>query len=160
MTDRVCPTETAEEITLSQYLDSRGFTHWHIPQETFTTSWKQKAKNKAMGVVSGPSDHWLILPTPPHPNGTLLAIELKRQFGNTPTDEQIKFMHNLEKVDNCGAVCCYGADEAIKVIEELERGEFETYDRCWERTLKIEENRKNKRKSPKKPQKSENDLPY
>lgn len=155
-----CPHETDEEITLSNYCEQRGLTHWHVPQETYTTSWKQKTKNKAMGVLEGVSDHWVILP----PNSTrpksLLVIELKRQFGNTPTDAQIKFLKDIGGIPNIGTVCCYGADEAIKVIEEVEKDDFTTFDKCNKRMYKIEENRKKRRKIPKKSQKSENDLPY
>lgn len=155
-----CPHETDEEIALSDYCKERGFTHWHVPQETYTDSWKQKAKNKAMGVLEGVSDHWIILPTTAFIKESLLVIELKRQFGNTPTNAQIKFLKAIGNVQNIGSVCCYGADEAIKVIEEVEKGDFTTFNKCNERMYKIEENRKKRRKISKKSPKSKNDLPY
>lgn len=152
-----CPTEDVEEASFSDWCKEQGYTHWHVPQETFTTSWKQKAHNKSLGVLSGVSDHWLVIPTPHHPNGSLVVIEFKRKFGNTPTDDQIEFLYAMEKVDNVTAVCCYGCDEAIKVVEELKVGVFKTFDMCWERTRKIEENRK---KRAKKAKNQKNALPY
>lgn len=158
--DKYCPTEDVEEARFSSWCDERKYLHWHVPQETYTTSWKQKAHNKSLGVKAGVSDHWVKIPTPNRPWGVLVVIEFKRQFGNTPTDEQIAFLNSLDTIDNIAPVCCYGCDEAIKMVEELEDGVFTTYDACWERMKKIEENRKNRQKSPKKRKKSENDLPY
>lgn len=161
--NKYCPSETEEEITFSSWCEQKGYTHWHVPQETFTKSWKQKKKNEEMGVLSGVSDHWVKLPTPLHPEGSLIVIELKRQFGNTPTDEQIKFMLEMEKIDNVTAVCCYGGDEAIKLCEELRVGEYATFDMCWVRTNKLIENRQKRRKNPKKSPKSQiskSDLQY
>lgn len=157
---KYCPTETEEEITFSNWCDAHGYTHWHVPQETFTKSWQQKAKNKAMGVLPGVSDHWVVLPTPRKPDGSLVVIELKRQFGNTPTDEQIRFLRTMEKVDNVTAVCCYGANEAITLCEQLQNGVFTTFDECWERTNNLAEKRAKKTKKTEKSLKTENDLPY
>lgn len=157
---KYCPSETEEEIAFSDYCKSKGYTHWHVPQETFTKSWKQKQKNKEMGVMSGVSDHWVKLPTPKHPNGSLVVIELKRQFGNTPTDEQINFMLSMEEIDNVTAVCCYGAEEAIKVCKELNVGKYTTFDLCWERTNKLIKNRQKAKKMRKITEKPQNNLPY
>lgn len=156
--NKYCPSETEEEIAFREWCDSKGYLNFHIPQETFTKSWQQKVKNKEMGVLAGVSDHWVKLPTPKHPQGSLVVIELKRQFGNTPTDEQIKFMLSMEQIDNVTAVCCYGAQEAIKVCEELNVGKYETFDKCWERSNKIIKNRQNNAKKIKKSPKT--DLPY
>lgn len=159
--EKRCPTEDAEEAAFHSYCEQRGLLNWHIPNETFTTSWKQKMENKALGVMSGVSDHWVKIDVPypdtfdRHP--ALLVIEFKRKFGNTPTDEQIKFIHEMEEIPNVTAVCCYGCDEAIKVLEELEWGKFTTFDACTKRMKKIEENRKKRRKNGKI---QKNTLPY
>lgn len=159
--DKWCPTEDVEEAQFSSWCDHKGLTHWHVPQETYTTSWKQKAHNRDLGVKAGVSDHWVKIDVPFPPandrHSVLLVIEFKRQFGNIPTDEQIKFIHEMEEIPNVTAVCCYGCDEAIKVVEELERGKFDTFDKCTARMLKIEENRKKRAKNRKN---SKNDLPY
>lgn len=140
-----CPSEDVEETLLHEYCEAKGLTNWHVPQETYTTSWQQKRKNKLKGVLEGVSDHWIILPTARW-GVILLVIELKRQHGNTPTDAQIKFIHDIDKVDNIAAFCAYGADEAIKVIEELQCGVTHTLERCEERLEKIFENRQKKTK--------------
>lgn len=161
---KTCPIEDVEEELFNHWCTEQGLTHFHVPQETYTNSWKQKAHNKALGVLEGVSDHWVKLPTIYHPKGSLLIIEFKRQFGNTPTDSQIKFMEDMNEIDNVAAVCCYGFEEAKQVVEEIKNGNFTTYDKCWERTNKIKENRakraENKAKLAKKSQKSKNDLPY
>lgn len=160
-----CPDETSEEEALSDYCEEHGWTHWHVPQETFTKSWAQKLKNKRQGVRAGVSDHWVVLPT--CKNYLLVVIELKRKRGNTPTDEQIEFLEDLDKVTNVVTVCCYGADEAIDVLEELRRYDTTMLDLCNDRMMRIKsrrQKRRNKPKTPKKPKntgKSEkNDLPY
>lgn len=160
-----CPDETAEEIALAEYCSARGLVHWHVPQETFTTSWKQKKKNKEMGVREGVSDHWIILPT--CKKTLLVVIELKRKHGNTPTDAQIQFLEDLDRVDNVVTVCCYGADEAIDMIEELEKYQTTMLDLCNDRMLRIKANRKKRQKQQKTAKisknivKSEkNNLPY
>lgn len=154
-----CPTETSEEIDFSNYCKARGLVHWHVPQETYTTSWAQKSKNKAMGVLEGVSDHWVRVPLKTGGYG-LVVIELKRLWGNTPSDAQIKFIHQMDEINNVAPVCCYGAEEAIAVIEEIEKGDFTTYDKCWQRMTKIEENRRKRAKNKEKMAKNKNVLPY
>lgn len=157
-----CPDETSEEATLCEYCDARHWVHWHVPQETFTKSWSQKRKNALQGVKPGVSDHWIILPSA---TGYLLVvIELKRQHGNTPTNEQISFLHAIDAVTNVVPVCCYGAAEAIEVLEGLMFMNYEPLDRCNERMEKLWEKRQKTAQKPKKTPKTakntENDLPY
>lgn len=154
---RYCPTEDEEEAAFTQYCERRGLTHWHVPQETYTTSWKQKRHAKELGVRAGVSDHWVVIPTPLQPNGSLVVIEFKRQFGNTPSDDQIAFLESLYSVSNIAPACCYGRDEAVRMIEELEVGDFTIYDFCWERLQKI---KKNREKRAKKKEKQKNECPF
>lgn len=160
-----CPDETSEEEALSDYCEERGWTHWHVPQETFTKSWAQKLKNKRQGVRAGVSDHWVVLPT--CKNYLLVVIELKRKRGNTPTDEQIEFLEDLDKVTNVVTVCCYGADEAIDVLEELRQYDTTLLDLCNDRMMRIKNRRQKRQNKPKTPKKlkntgktEKNDLPY
>lgn len=161
---KTCPIEDVEEELFNHWCTEQGLTHFHVPQETYTDSWKQKAHNKALGVLEGVSDHWVKLPTIYHPKGSLLIIEFKRQFGNTPTDSQIKFMEDMNEIDNVAAVCCYGFEEARQVVLELIEGKFTKLDECQARTAKLKEKRlkrlKNQLKSLEKMSKSKNDLPY
>lgn len=115
-----------------------------------------------MGVRSGVSDHWVILPSA---KGYLLVvIELKREYGNTPTDDQITFLRQIDQVTNVVPVCCYGADEAIEVLEGLMFMNYKPLDRCWERTNKLAENRAKNAEKPKKTRKTseteKNDCPF
>lgn len=161
---KICPTEDIEEEQFSSWCKQQGLTHWHVPQETYTNSWAQKNHNKALGVLEGVSDHWVKIPTPAHPDGSLLIIEFKRQFGNVPTDAQIAFMDEMNTIDNVAAVCCYGFEEARQVVLELIEGKFTKLDECQERTAKLKEKRlkrlKNRLKSLEKMSKPKNDLPY
>lgn len=150
------PLEDDEESALCGYCDLLGYVHWHVPQETYTTSWKQKAKAKKLGVHSGVSDHWVKVPTPT--GHQLFVIEMKRQKGNTPTDEQIKFIREMNEIENVKACCAYGSAEAISVLEEAKSGVYNTYQKLTERMEKIAENREKKAKNSKKPQKTV--LPY
>lgn len=161
-----CPDETTEEELLCDYCDLHGWQHWHVPQETFTTSWKQKMKNKRQGVKAGVSDHWIVLPTN-RGKHLLVAIELKRKRGNTPTNEQIEFLESLDRVDNVVPVCCYGADEAIEMLEELRKYQTTLLDLYNDRMMKLKSKRKireNPQKSDKTPKNTpksaKNDLPY
>lgn len=173
MADRVCPTETEEEEALNYYCEAHGYQHWHVPQETFTKSWKQKAKNKAQGVKPGVSDHWVVVPNTAF--GTILFVfELKKQFGNTPSDDQLLFVKGLDRVVNVAPTVCYGADEAITIIEESLVGKLDMFDKCNERVDKliasreieidydkfVIKSRKIKQKRTKSNENDKNDLPY
>lgn len=152
----LCPSEEDEESTLSDYCELHHYNHWHCPNETYTTSWKQKSKNKRLGVKSGVSDHWVRVSTPMQER--LFVFEMKKKHGNTPTDEQIAFIRDMNKVDNVFACCAYGADEAIAVIEEILLNNYDTYYKLLDRMEKIAEKRKNLAKKRK--IKEKNTLPY
>ena len=59
--DPFLPTEAAEQVALVHYLRAKGYRHFRVPNETYTKSWKQKATNKALGVVSGVPDLFVIV---------------------------------------------------------------------------------------------------
>lgn len=160
---RTCPIEDVEEEMLSDYCKLLGLNHWHVPNETYTPSFAQKRKNEALGVQSGVSDHWIRIK-----NGTgekLIVIEMKRQFGNTPTDKQIAFIEDMNKLDDVYACCCYGGEEAIKVLDEMRQDVYNTYYDCLMRMQKLKEKRQKTTEKPKNVQKKnkkveKNDLPY
>lgn len=144
--DRV-PTEDAEEEAFCQYCDLLGLVHWHVPNETYTTSWKQKMKNRKLGVESGVSDHWVRIRI--SDEELLFVFEMKRIKGNTPSDKQITFIRNMNLMNDVYACCCYGAAEAITVLEEAKEGRYSTYKKLLERMEKIAKNREKKRKNEK-----------
>jgi hypothetical protein len=109
------PTEEQEQIVLVQYLELKGHTFTAIPNSTFTRSWSQKLKNKRMGVRAGLPDLFIVLK-----NNIPLFIELKRKKTGKVSPEQKKWLETLADA-NIRAFVCYGADEAIAVISELEK---------------------------------------
>lgn len=109
------PTEEQEQIALVQYLELRGHTFTAIPNSTYTKSWSQKLKNKRMGVRAGLPDLFIVLK-----NNIPLFIELKRKKTGKVSPEQKKWVETLIKA-NIKVFVCYGADEAIKILADLEK---------------------------------------
>lgn len=105
------PTEDMEQRAVVHYCDIRGIPRFRVPNETYTKSWSQKNRNKALGVSAGVPDLFCIV------NGQLIAIEMKRTKGSVTSPEQKAW---LEKLNDAGipAYVCKGADAAIAVIEQ------------------------------------------
>lgn len=83
----------------------------HIPNETYTTSWNQKIKNKQMGVVPGIPDYIVIT------HKQIVFVEMKRLKGNKSSKAQDEWIKTLNAI-GIPAKVCYGAGEAIEFIEE------------------------------------------
>ncbi len=120
------PRENLEQEKLANYLRANNYLFYKSPSETYTTSWKQKRKNKLEGVTKWFPDTTIILK-----NKALLFIELKRQkrklknwkLWKSPSvvsEEQKEWIKKLNEIPNIQAEICYWADEAIKLIEYLE----------------------------------------
>lgn len=109
---RPVPTEAAEQIALRQYLDIKGYKYFRVPSETYTQSWNQKRLNKALGVVKGVPDMFVIA------HGILIAVELKRVKGGVISPEQKEWIKALNDVGTPAAIC-KGAEEAIAFIESM-----------------------------------------
>lgn len=135
----IIPSEDDEEAALCDYCELMHYNHWHVPNETYTPSWAQKQKNKRLGVHSGVSDHWVRVSNPT--KEMLFVLEMKRQKGNTPTPKQIEFIRNMNKMDNVYACCCYGADEAIQVIQDGINGDFTLFYQLLYRMDEVESKR-------------------
>ena len=111
------PTEEEDQKCLIQYLELKGIKFSAIPNSTWTPSWAQKNKNKAMGVRAGLPDMVIIFPK----TNTLIWLELKRD-GRTESarghlsQEQIDWQTALIK---CGqrVFTCYGFDEAKNIVD-------------------------------------------
>ena len=75
-------------------------------------------RSKRMGVNPGVPDYIVIVGT------KLVFIEMKRKDKKLSriSAEQLNWLEDLNK---CGvvAIVCYGADEAIKVIESVEKNQ-------------------------------------
>lgn len=108
------PTEDREQATFVQYLRARGIDHFRVPNETYTKSFKQKMKNKALGVSSGVPDIFVIA------GGRLRGIEMKRKKGGVVSVTQKEWISKLNAAE-VPTVVCRGAEEAIKFVESCER---------------------------------------
>lgn len=125
------PSEEQEQIILAQWLDLRGLLYCHVPNEGKHKP-QYHAKRKRMGVKKGFPDIAIFDP-PTLPQlgdwaskyeylhvcnsspGT--AIELKSKEGK-PTQEQREWLTRLS-VRKWATAICYGADEAIALLERL-----------------------------------------
>lgn len=107
----VIPTEDQEQAAFVQWLRLKGYKHFRVPNETYTNSWRQKAKNKALGVVSGVPDLFVLV------NGQMVAVEMKRRKGGVVSASQMEWLKALEEVGIAGRVC-KGAEEAIEFVTE------------------------------------------
>lgn len=125
------PTEDQEQEAFVQWLRLKGYPHFRVPNETYTKSWSQKAKNKKLGVSSGVPDLFVAVPFPPphliiaHKdrddevrNKTLVAIEMKRKKGGTTSANQKKWIKTLNEA-GIQTVVCKGCDAAIEFIESI-----------------------------------------
>lgn len=108
------PFEDEEQKEVVEYCKQRGIPCFRVPNETFTKSWAQKNKNKALGVSAGVPDLFVAL------EGTgLLGIEMKRVKGSTTSQAQKDWIATLNTIPGIEARVCKGAVEAIQFIEEL-----------------------------------------
>jgi VRR-NUC domain-containing protein len=85
-----------------------------VPNETYTTSWSQKAKNKALGVSAGVPDLFVALP-----GRGLLGIEMKRIANYKVSPAQAQWIELLTTIPGVEARVCRGADEAIAFVSEV-----------------------------------------
>lgn len=107
------PTEEYEQVQVIQYLDSVGAKYTAIPNSTYTTSWKQKIKNKTMGLKAGFPDLIAIV------DGTFIAIEMKRIKNSATSPKQKEWVESLQKA-GIPTIIAKGADEAITFIRSFE----------------------------------------
>jgi len=112
------PLEEEEQIMLANWLNMKNIKFTAIPNSTFTTSWNQKRKNKAMGLNAGLPDLMIILPKK---EPALIFIEMKRQKKSLSVvrKAQKEWINNLNTIENVQAEICYGAEEAINLIENM-----------------------------------------
>lgn len=120
------PKECVEQERLANRLRANNYIHYKSPSETYTTSWKQKRKNTLEWVTKGYPDTTIILK-----RWSLLFVELKRQrrvlkswkLWKSPSvisEEQKKWIEELNKIDNVQAEIGYGAADAINIINRIE----------------------------------------
>lgn len=101
--------EYEEQCAVIKYLELIGAKFSAIPNSTYTTSWSQKAKNKASGLRAGLPDLFIIV------GKKAFFIEMKRKSGGVVSKEQKEW---IKTINDAGipAYVCAGFDEAVKVI--------------------------------------------
>lgn len=107
------PTEDDEQALVVRYMKLKNIPHWRTPNETFTKSWKQRAKNTRLGVSSGVPDLFVVVAN------RVIGIEMKRQKGSVTSLAQLEWIKRLNGAGITTRIC-KGADEAIAFIEEME----------------------------------------
>lgn len=107
------PLEADEQEAVVQYCAYAGIDVIHIPNEGKRSAW-YGAKLRAVGLKSGVPD--LFIPAA-RKGFHGLFIEMKRDGKAKPTRAQLEW--NM-KLNSAGyrAVICYGAAEAIRVLQE------------------------------------------
>jgi len=120
------PTEAQEQETFVEWLELKGYKFTAIPNSTYTTSWKQKIKNKRVGLRAGLPDLLVIVPNEnKKPNSILVFVEMKRKGAKVSavSDEQGRWLSALNWCEGVTAEWCAGVDQAIKFIESISKRE-------------------------------------
>jgi hypothetical protein len=112
------PYEWRECQTFVEWCHYSGIKYCHLGQETFTRSWKQKSKNKMMGVTRGFPDYCVVIPAEKLDIASprTIFIEMKRKKGGRTSKEQKEWIQALND-SGIDTYVCKGADEAIKTVE-------------------------------------------
>ena len=113
------PSEHEEQVTFVEWLETKGYKFSAIPNGWFGNIGLIKKMQKE-GVRAGVPDMFIIV------KDHLVWIEMKKKDLKPKrggkggvSDEQWRWIDALNRCDNCQAYVCYGADEAIKVIESI-----------------------------------------
>ena len=108
----IIPTENQEAEAFADYLRAKKLLFSHIVNESQTKNWGAIMRAKRLGKARGVPDYMILV------NNRIVFVELKRQKGSVVSPEQKNW---IEQLRQCGAVAeiCYGADEAITLIEGI-----------------------------------------
>lgn len=106
------PLEEVEQATFVRWLEIKGYKFTAIPNSTYTKSWKQKARNKLMGLRAGFPDMVVIA------EGKFMAVEMKRIKDGRITPAQSSWIESLKSA-NVPVAVCYGAEQAITFVKGI-----------------------------------------
>ena len=104
-----CRTEAWEQARLAAYLDSKGYTWFHVPNGEHRHK-SVASRLKLHGVKSGVPDNILV-------GVPMIAIELKREHGGYMSKSQKKWKDLLES-NGWVFYCAKGSQAAIDWLED------------------------------------------
>lgn len=161
-----CPIEDEEQINFIAELEARGYKFWHTNNEMWSSSVKQKARAKAMGVQSGIPDLFICF------KQGIVGFEMKRQKGGVVSPTQ-RYWHQILEMAGIPCFICRGRDHAVETLDYVEQKmgwEKLDLDKIWQlddELLKEQlglkkpaKTRKISAKTEKSAKKQKNDLPY
>ena len=119
--DIINPLEDEEQVAVLEYCDIYKMPYFHVNNELWTSSWKQKARAKKLGTQSGVPDLFIFIPmgnnvVTGEPAYKMVAVEMKRRRGSTTSESQKNWGRILTQAAVPHAVC-KGATEAIEFIK-------------------------------------------
>ena len=119
----IYPLEDEEQANFAAWLNRQpGLKYTMIPNDVWTTSHKQKARMKRLGLNRGLADMLVLIPKDRSKDGEGYTIycEMKRakRSLSTVSDDQQAWHDAINElgVPNIQCYICYGSSEAIKVI--------------------------------------------
>ncbi len=116
------PLEDEEQAEVVKHLETNGVLFSAPAQSTWTKSYSQKRKNHKVGVRPGLPDLQIFISSKLSIDGDnyLIFIEMKRvkKYLSVVSSEQKLWHDSINSIDvaNVQAYICYGAAEAINVI--------------------------------------------
>jgi len=115
------PTERQEQVRVAKLLDHLGLLWCHVPNEGHGRRGKEGAirgaRLRAEGLKAGCPDILVFDPCK-GPGGVGLAIELKRVTGGRVSEDQKRWLSELEKRGWVSRVC-KGFDEVHQLLKEV-----------------------------------------
>lgn len=120
MPDQLVPLEDDEQIEFVQWLELQGIKFTAIPNSTYTKSWKQKMRNKLLGLRPGLLDIFLVIRRDQSITGRgfALFIEMKRRKGGRLSEDQKAWIAAINGLDEL-AIAAYeakGAEQAESIV--------------------------------------------
>ena len=114
------PLEDDEQADFISWLAHQGLKHTAIPNNTYTTSYNQKRKNKRLGLNPGFSD-LVVLVSPEQSKdgeGYMLCIEMKRQRGGVQSEYQKGWERAINGLQshNVQYYLAKGSEEAKNIV--------------------------------------------
>lgn len=112
--------EDKEQRRVILFCEGENIDVWHVPNNTYTDSIMQKIKNQLLGVRKGIPDLGFIA------GANMGIIEMKTPEGTTSKEQ--RYWIGRYREAGIPAIAAYGADQAIRFIEQVRDGQPINYD--------------------------------